>query len=490
MLNGFGGTLIGIGVLWICITCFMRERISLAINLIKESASALIQIPLLLFMPFFQVLLFAGFTALWLYYCIYLISSGTVVNHTDSVTGFSYHTISYDKHSQQAIFLMVFIWFWTIGFIEAAGQIGSAHVILKWYFATHRSSITSLQVFASFFVALRYHSGTAALGSFIIAVFKIIRLTLEYCKYQLTKSKAVNPIGCFNLHLRVLRCLLSCLICIFYCLEKWIKFFNKHAYIQVAMKGTGFFHSAYSAFKLLVKNLGRLAAVTVIGDLVVIIGKLSISLSCAALGYLYLSTYMREELNGFILPTVFIFFLALLTATMFLNVLSATADTLLQACLIDEEIVHSGNTEAHHKDLKDLVLKNKQSWRSHASYDNYDDGEGEGAIHAHGDLDLNEIELQQQTTTTTAGAKPSGVLPDLLGRYAVVDQNQQQEINLGGSNPTSPAPLLMKVSDNSGHHTFEAKSIPWHVGKNKDYHIDDDEAFNPGGRNKRYATKK
>lgn len=69
-----------------------------------------------------------------------------------------------------------------------------------------------------------------------------------------------------------------------------------------------------------------------VGDFVVLVGKLSITLTCSAAAYIYL-TRVRGEASGqggVILPVVLVCFVAFYTATMFLGVLSATADAMLQ----------------------------------------------------------------------------------------------------------------------------------------------------------------
>eukprot|EP01040_Poterioochromonas_malhamensis_P016833 gene16833-19208_t len=184
LLNALGIALCTMGVLWMCFICFLRKRISLAIQIIRESAAALIHMPLLLFLPIFQTFLFAAFTCLWLYYTIYLISSGNITTHVDSTTGISYKTVSYDVNSQRAILFMLFSWLWTIGFIEAMGQLSSAHCVLKWYFAEVHKDITSCQIFSSICCMMRYHTGTAALGSLLITCIRGVRLVLEYVKYH------------------------------------------------------------------------------------------------------------------------------------------------------------------------------------------------------------------------------------------------------------------------------------------------------------------
>ncbi len=391
LLKALGGFLSGCAVLWLCVICFMRKRIALAISLIRESASALTSMPLLALLPFLQTIFFAGFTSLWMCYCIYLVSSGDVNTVTDDITGFSYKTISYDKYCQRAIIFMLFAWLWSIGFLEAIGQIGSSHAVLTWYFAEIRRDIDSRQVLSSMFLVTLCHSGTAAVGSFLIATLRLLRMMLEYVKYRLTvlnkieqRTNGVLPGSrciCSTMTAirhRFIACILCSMSCLLLLFEKIIKFLNKHSYIQCAMMGSSFIPSAIKAYRILFRNLGRLAAVSVIGDFVVLIGKLSITLSSAGIGYWYMSHYMKDSLNGFVLPTIFIGFLAFVTATMFLGVLSATADSLLQACIVDEERElllgkcaggnnvndsTAGTRNQKHQGLRDLVINNAEGWR-------------------------------------------------------------------------------------------------------------------------------
>jgi len=73
---------------------------------------------LLLFLPLLQSALFAGFTAVWTYFCVYLVSSGSVDTHVDAVTGVSFKTISYDSQAKNAIYFLVFVWFWRFFYSE------------------------------------------------------------------------------------------------------------------------------------------------------------------------------------------------------------------------------------------------------------------------------------------------------------------------------------------------------------------------------------
>ena len=109
---------------------------------------------------------------------------------------------------------------------------------------------------------LRYHMGTAGFGSLIIAIVKTIRAVIAYMQKQAKASK--------NKILEYLMCVLQCCM---WCLEKCLKFLNKNAYIQTAIYGFSFCKSARRAFFLILRNILRVAAVNIVADFVLILGK-------------------------------------------------------------------------------------------------------------------------------------------------------------------------------------------------------------------------
>jgi hypothetical protein len=110
----------------------MRERIALAIGLIRESAKALSSMVLLCLLPLVQTALFVGFTAIWCLYCVYLVSSGTMNTHVDASTGLSYKTMSFDSHAKDAILFLVFVWFWRCHIHYFEASIVHNHTICQW----------------------------------------------------------------------------------------------------------------------------------------------------------------------------------------------------------------------------------------------------------------------------------------------------------------------------------------------------------------------
>lgn len=320
-----GYILLTFAFLWLCVVVFMRQRIMLAITLVQEAAAcitALVLLPLLLLV---QVIVFLAFTALWMYYALYLVSSADIVTMHDPSTGSSWKEFEYTDRSKQAILFMIFMWLWTTAFIQALGQISQAHASLIWYFLPDRDSMPCTQVFLSLGEMARYHWGTAACGSLILAILNFIRGILTYIKYKLGENG--GALASF---------ILKCMFCCLWCLEKFIQFINKHAYIQCAFEAKGFLSSAMRSFGLLSRNLGRVATVTVVSNITIAVGKCAIMLVAMLLGYLYLVNV--EEMSGYIIPTLFIGLIAYFSASVFLEVIGTTSDTLLQGFLIEEEI--------------------------------------------------------------------------------------------------------------------------------------------------------
>ena len=93
-------------------------------------------------------------------------------------------------------------------------------------------------------------TGSLAFGSLIIALIQIIRAALEYIEYKLKQGPDPGP---------VVKFILKCMRCCFWCLEKFMKFLNKNAYIEVAVYGKNFCVSAKNAFFLLMRNILRVA---------------------------------------------------------------------------------------------------------------------------------------------------------------------------------------------------------------------------------------
>lgn len=134
---------------------------------------------------------------------------------------------------------------WVRAWILAVGNLVIAGAVCDW-FIVHDRSLLSSPVFSSFLRTLRFHTGTAAFGALIIATVQIIRWIFRYYMYQLSKFNKDSVV------IKLFACIGECCLS---CLERFLKFINRNAYIQTAMKGTSFCTSAKTVCPLLCKHL-------------------------------------------------------------------------------------------------------------------------------------------------------------------------------------------------------------------------------------------
>jgi len=136
----------------------------------------------------------------------------------------------------------------------------------------------------------------------------------------------------------VAECIFKVLGYLLWCFEKCVKFLNKNAYIQVALRGTPFCTSAKNAFFLILRNIVRFGAMAMLGACVRVIGELFVTVATTLVGYLILQA-LYPEVDP-ILPVAIYFVLGYLVSRMLMNVFGLAVDTTLQCFIITEEMKH------------------------------------------------------------------------------------------------------------------------------------------------------
>ena len=140
-------------------------------------------------------------------------------------------------------------------------------------------------------------------------------------------------------------------------IEKCMKFINKNAYIQTAIFGYHFCKAAKCAFFLILRNIARIMALSIVSGFVLLLGKLVITAGATFLCYVCLAyTPVSDELNYIWLPLVFTAIIAFYVAAMFNEVWGMAMSTILQCFCADEEI-YKGDKDAMYAgaDLKATV---------------------------------------------------------------------------------------------------------------------------------------
>uniref|UniRef100_A0A8C7UKG9 Choline transporter-like protein n=1 Tax=Oncorhynchus mykiss TaxID=8022 RepID=A0A8C7UKG9_ONCMY len=369
---------------------FLRTRILIAIALIQESSKAVSHMMSTLFYPLITFVLLVVCVAYWGITALYLATSGIPVykvvalnstqdncgqisgNETcDPQVNYSWCRsarcifIKYNNEGllQRNLFNLqiynVVAFLWCVNFVIAMGQCSLAGAFASYYWALNKpSDIPTFPLSQAFIRTIRYHVGSLAFGALILTLIQIIRIILEYLDHK-TRA-AQNPCSRF---------LMCCLKCCFWCLEKFIKFLNRNAYIMIAIYGKNFCVSAKNAFMLLMRNIVRVVVLDKVTDLLLFFGKMLVVGGVGVLAFFFFSGRIRlpgsnfrtEMLNYYWMPIIVVVVGAYLIAYGFFSVYSMCVDTLF-LCFLEDLERHDGTMQKPYYMSKKLMkILNKKN---------------------------------------------------------------------------------------------------------------------------------
>lgn len=166
-----------------------------------------------------------------------------------------------------------------------------------------------------------------ALGSFIIAVITMIRAIFEYIVAQNKAAGADNKI------VKALECVIRYIL---WCLDKYIKFITKNAYIQIALRSKNFCASAWESFYLLIRHAGRFGAAEMIGFIMMFLGKATIMGTSAWITLVFIQ-FEYPDVQQPLLPAGIIAAVAYLVGSLFLSIFSFSCTAILHSFILDED---------------------------------------------------------------------------------------------------------------------------------------------------------
>ena len=318
-----------VDVIWLIFVLIMCNRIRLSISLIQIAAKYINLNCSVLFIPFLFFILTVGWIAYWAVLSIFLYSSGEFDKDKSKIIA----SFKWKYHINYLFWYNLFTLFYVNALLSAFSQFIYASCASIWYF-NHEKGTEGHIILTSFKRAFKYHFGSIAFGSLIIAIVRFLMFFLAIFKKRAEMSYGKKTQG------KCYKCLMCCLRCCLKCITKFLEFINKHAYIMISIKGDSFCTAAWEGFALTIRNLGRFSVLTLLGSLFSIIGTLFIMASSGIIGYLVIDNYgfLREEIDSPFLPVFCMVIIGLVIGLVSMNVFGMSADTLLYCFLIDEEI--------------------------------------------------------------------------------------------------------------------------------------------------------
>ncbi|KAF0684105.1 Aste57867_23892 [Aphanomyces stellatus] len=342
----------GVDVLVLFLLIFMCGRIQIAVGIIREASKAVGRMPMLVLFPIIPVVFLTAFIIYWIIAAAFLASSGTitagsVVDTVGAATGQAHQQFATQDNNVLNYLLVyhVFGFLWTSQFLQAVGYTTMAGAVCEYYWTLNKASMSRLPIVGSFWRTLRYHTGSMAFGSLIIALIQFARLVLEYVDQKLKSAQQAN------VAVKIAMCAFKCCL---WCFEKCMKFLNKNAYIMVAMKGTSFCGAMKESFGLILANAARVATVSVISTFLLLLGKIFItSFSCMML-FLFINNPPTKlpsfftgdvaNISSPVFPLLVCGLLSFTIASFFLDVYETAIDTILLCFCEDCKVNQASGT--------------------------------------------------------------------------------------------------------------------------------------------------
>ena len=325
---GLGWFCYALAIIWFLVIVVLCNRIRLAANMMEVTAKYIHANCCIFFVPFFFFILTGAWYAYWVIISIYLYSTGEMKGATVIAN------IEWDNKTRYAWWFHLFALFYMNEFLKALAQFVYASSACIWYFS-HDKGTDEKPIKTSFKRAFRYHLGSLAFGSLIVAIIRFIMFFMEYIKKKVDKT-----VGQKTKQGKIYRCIICCCQCCMNCVARTMEFINKHAYVQIALKGENFCKSAWEGFGIIVRNLGRFSTLFLIGGFFNLFGMIFIAASSGMIGYLLITNIdtFADKISSPVLPTFTMVMIGFVIGMVCLSVFGTSSDALMHAFLLDEEI--------------------------------------------------------------------------------------------------------------------------------------------------------
>lgn len=364
--------LLGVSILLLII---VAKRLCVAIELIKEASRAVGAMMFTFIWPFIPFLLQLGTFFFWLTSAIYLASMGTPQAYSTVVSVSKDGTnilsripcnestsesmekfcdfVRYggDNYTTYLELFVLFMTFWIINFVTSLNQMVLSGAFASYYWAFNKpNDVPRFPIIYSFGRALRYHLGSLAFGSLIIAVVQLVRVILDYIDYKLRDSN--NKVAKF---------MLKCMKCCLWCLENFLKFLNKNAYIMIAIHGKNFCTSAKKAFSMIMRNALRTVIVDKVTDLIMFLSKLMVTAAVGITAFYWAQGKIPfipgteiPRFNYYLAPVAIIIIGSYFIASCFFSVYEMAVDTIF-LCFVEDTERNDGSNDRPYYMNKELM---------------------------------------------------------------------------------------------------------------------------------------
>jgi len=208
------------GLMFLMMLCFYRS-IQISIAVVKASAHYISNNMHVIIVPVLSFVVTILFIVAWIASAVTLFSVGDIEpGHAGGLV----KTVHWSSTTRYLMIYQLFGLLWIVAMILACTSFVIIGSVCMWYFSFNSDTKASSSILTSIGWIFRYHMGSLAFGSFLIALIWLVRIIFEYLEKKMKAGGGAALDNPFT------RCVTCCCRCCLDCCNRFVKYINENAY--------------------------------------------------------------------------------------------------------------------------------------------------------------------------------------------------------------------------------------------------------------------
>lgn len=223
---------------------------------------------------------------------------------------------------------------WIVAWFDYSSRFVIMASATSYYFSSNPAEEGTASLMYAFRIAHVEHTGSIALGAFVIAVVKFIQLVFLYFAEKAEQASGDNA---------AVQCIVCCGRCCLKCIEKIVDYINEAAFAYIAVTGDAFCEGAWNGFILNVKHMLKFSFANMIAKVFIFLGIIGITVvNCLSLLFIMKHvTHDMEQVHSVWGPVIVVGIVSFITASLFLGLFETTVMAMMTSLAVDMDL-HNG----------------------------------------------------------------------------------------------------------------------------------------------------
>jgi choline transporter-like protein 2/4/5 len=179
----YGGIGWGLAIAFVCLLCCFTGSLRVAIAVLEAAADFVTDTLRVLLVPVISFFVTFAWIVLWTVVALFIYSVGTI--SAGGVTSGTIKKVEWEPQTRYFWYYHYFALLWWTAMLIALAQFIIIVSCCTWYFSHGSETSGSASVSKALYWTFRYHYGSLAFGSLILALVWLVRMIFEYIKKKL-----------------------------------------------------------------------------------------------------------------------------------------------------------------------------------------------------------------------------------------------------------------------------------------------------------------